>query len=166
MENVATTQIAVFNALLTQLRTLSQFNASNSWISDDPQTSIAAMERKKLACVLYPYEGSYGELEFTGGGDDTVVEYTGFTAAVYVQSSLRQPSKPYQVLSDGTTGLWTIKRLILKLYSGTWLDNGSGKSLLTQQIEPIFGERPTIQGEPVGDLALSFRTPFQWDLDS
>lgn len=166
MENVPTTQIAVFDAILAQVRTLALFGTENSWISDDPHAEISALHRKKVACVIYPMEGSYGAAEYDGGGDDNVIEYTGFTAAIYVDSRLRQVDKPYLVMSDPNFGLWTIKRQLLKLFCGKWLENGSGKSLLTQQIEPIFGERPTIQGEPVGDLALSFSTPFQWELDA
>jgi len=166
METVPTTQTEVMNALLTQLRTLTLFGPQNSWISDDPNSELSSnsTESKKIACLLYPMEGQYGEAEYEGGGDETLIEYTGFTAAIYVHSSLRQASKPYLVMSHASFGLWTIKRQLLKLYSGKWLDNGSGQSLTTQQIEPLFGERPTIQGEPVGDLAISFRTPFQWDL--
>jgi hypothetical protein len=164
MENVPTTQIAVFDAIVARVRTLTQFGTENCYVSDDPHAEIPALVRKKIACLIYPMEGSYGEPEYEGGGDSTVIEYTGFTAALYVDSKLRQSGKPYLLMSDPVFGLWTIKRELLKLFCGKWLENGSGKSLLTQQIQPIFGERPTIQGEPVGDLALSFSTPFQWEL--
>lgn len=166
MAVLQTTHAAVLEAFVAKLRTLSQFNATNCWLSDDPSFEVPSGARHHLYAIVFPTDGAPNEGEFTGGGDATLIEYTGATVVIHSALRLNQAGKPGIVLTHSTYGLLIIKRLILKLLHGKLLTDGSGNSYLTQHMEYIHGERPTIQGQPVGDLALTFNLPFHWDLDT
>lgn len=166
MSSIATTQVAVLNAFITKLQTSALFNATNCWLSDDPAFEIPSGSRHHLYAIVYPTDGAPNEGEFDGGGDGNLIEYTGATVVIYSALRLQQAGKPGIVLTHATYGLYVIKRALLKLLHGKQLTDGGGNSLLTQHMEYIHGERPTIQGQPVGDLALTFNLPFQWDLET
>jgi hypothetical protein len=161
----ATTQTKVFEAFLAAVKSASTlFNDTNTWISDDPSFQVPSSSRHKVYCIVYPMEAPYSAGEFYGGGQNTLIEETGATVAIHVTQQLRQNGKPWIHLSDPVTGLWKLKHDLLKKLTNHELVDGEGNKLLTHNVEPIFSERPTIQGVPVGDLALSFKLPFRWDL--
>ena len=165
VQDSATTQTAVFGAFLAAVKSASSlFTDTNTWISDDPNFEVPASSRHKVYCIVYPMEAPYGEGEFFGGGGNTLIEETGATVAIHVTQQLRQTGKPWIHLSDPVYGLWKLKLDLLKKLTNHELLDGEGNKLLTHNVQPLFSERPTIQGVPVGDLALSFKLPFRWDL--
>lgn len=142
------------------------FNTTNLWLSDDP-TRLPERSRHRLTGIVCPADGSFGEPEFDGGGRENIIEYTAVTIVIHSALRTAQAEKPAVVLTDPAIGLWVIKRKILRALAGQWLTktvDGQPYSLLIQPVQPLHSDRPTIQGQPVGDLAISFSLPFEWDL--
>jgi hypothetical protein len=164
MEAIQTTQIAVLEAFLAHLRgQLSELNATNSWISDNPPDGFPEEVQGQIAGVVYPYEGNFSDAEFGGQGPEMLIEQTGVTVIIYSRQHLAQKGKPTIGFTHATRGVLALKHKLLKIH-GHYLLNGSGDSLLVQPMQVIHSDRPTVQGEPAGSIAVSYSLPFHWDL--
>jgi hypothetical protein len=165
---IKTDQITVLEAFRDRIRSLSGFGPENVWITDQPPHSVEEFEhanRHKLFVVVFPLEGSPDGPYFVGGGANSLIENTGASTIIYSTDRLSRKGQAGHALSRTDIGLFTVKQRILKELHGTWLVNGSGKSLVTQLMECVHAERPTVDGQPMGDLALTWALPFHWDLD-
>lgn len=165
-----TTHEEIVDALLARIRSEVKngadpiFTDANLWLSDDPRYEIPSSARHHVYAVVCPTDGQTNHDEFGASGSNVCVEYTAFTVVIHSALRLAQKGKPGIVLTHPTGGLWPIKRKLLKALHGQHLLDGDDQSLLTQQMQYVHGERPFIQGQAVGDLALTFSAPFLWDL--
>lgn len=174
MINTPTTHQAVFDALLAKIRAgvLTAdaepiFNTVNLWLSDDPEFEIPKGAQHKVYAVVCPTDGQIGEPEFDGGGEHNIIEYTAATIVLHSAIRLAQKGKPGIVLTEPNYGLWVLKRKLIRALAGQYLTTTVDEqtvSLLIQPLQILHCERPTIQGQPVGDLALLVNLPFEWDL--
>jgi len=164
---VKTSHATVLVAFRDMIAALPEFTEETVWISDDPPASgeeIPNASRHKLWLCIYPLEGSPDGLKFIGGGENSLVEHTGATTIIYSVDRLSRKGQPVHALTRSDVGLLGVKRTLLIALHGQNLDDGSGGSLLTQPIECVHAERPRVNGQPFGDLALTWSLPFHWDL--
>jgi hypothetical protein len=162
--NTATDQITVLLAFQTACRAIAGFGTENCWISDNPPSSVEEIpnaSRHQLWMCLYPLEGSPDGAKFIGGGRANLVEQTGVTTIVYSADRLSRAGRPEHAMTRDDMGLLTVKALLLDALHGVDLLD-SGDKLLTQPMECVHAERPSVAGQPFGDLALTWSTPFQW----
>lgn len=168
MNVIATDHQAVLEAFLAFIKAelSSQFNDTNIWLSDDPHYDIPPAAKHKLYGCVCPTDGQNNGAEFAGSGAHNLVEYTAATVVIHSVMRLQQTAKPAIVMFDPTNGLFVVKRLLMRALHGVYLTTAGqpNRSLLTQPMEFIHAERPIINGQPVGDLAMTFSLPFLWDL--
>lgn len=164
---IQTTQIDVLTAFETMVKTISGLGDANVWITDNPPASaeeIDASNRHKLFVVIVPLEGNPEGGKFIGGGANSLVEQTGVTTIIYSTDRLSRTGRQKHALTRSDIGLFKLKGTLLTTLHGQYLLDGSSNHLLTQPIECIHSERPTVGGQPIGDLALTWLTPFHWSL--
>lgn len=172
---IKTTQKLVLEKVLDRIRsqvtyampgtaTLQAFNATTVFLAWSADQAVASQPARNnvWGCVV-PLQGTPGEAEFAGGGEQDLVEYTGVTVMFFTSRKADQAAHAQHTLLDAGA-LLDMKRLLLKALTG-WIPTSSGNELLINPMQPIHCNPPQRpDGSDIADLAVTFSTDFEWDL--
>lgn len=158
---IQTDQVAVLDAVLTQLRTVTTFQGENTAFLSMHTEPLDEMRQNVYATVC-PMSGQFDEALFRGYG--VAYEATGFIVNVFSQMRLDRPDGDVSMLTDATRGLLVLKKQVLDAFTNHILVDTEGNGLLSSSIRPINSSHPNRDDEGIGTFSLMFATDFSWNL--
>lgn len=173
-QSAITDQVEVFEAILDRLRDqIPEFNKPNTcFIVADPEQFLPE-ERQTLCLTVAPHAGDFDAEAFTGGGDDVVLERSGFTVTVWSRIKLDRPDEQTIAVKDTQRGLFPLKQKILRaiLVDDTdgegWMPtDNAGAPLLTDYIAPVSAGFPAVMHKGCITLSIAFSLNWAWDLSA
>lgn len=159
-------QDRAFDAIMDRIKAeIDEFSKPNlCFLVADPD-QFTPSERQNLCLTVAPHAGEYDQGVFDGGGDDGVLERSGFTVTVWSTIKMDRPDEQTQAMRDAKRGLFPLKKKILKALSGYMpADTSSGAPLLTDYIAPVSAGFPQVARKGCITMSISFSLNWAWDL--
>lgn len=167
MQNSLTVdQVRLFDAIEERIRDqIAEFKSPNTcYLVIDPD-EFELPERQTLCLTIAPHAGEFDQGVFDGGGDDAILERSGFTVTIWSNIKLDRPDEKSIALNHASRGLVPLKKKLLKALAGFMpTDEDTGAPLLTDYIAPVAAGFPAVPRKNCITLSVSFSLNWAWDL--
>lgn len=165
---VPTTQAKVLKAVRKRLLdTLSGVFTEKNCVISDSDSPMGGRD-DYYTCHIWALGGEFDAPIYEGAGSADTREQAGVSLTVYRKNRADRTGESEDMLFDDSTGLFELKRRILREMLTDPRLQWEGDFILTEEMRPSRSDHPKIGASEgrgrVGDIYLEFQTPFAWDL--